>query len=387
MSGAAMQGDADPTEGHCDPAFAPLRDAFRENFAAHGELGAGLAVMHRGRLVVDLWGGWCDPSQTRRWQRDTLVCMMSVAKSVTALGVHALADDGLLDLDAPIARYWPEYGCHGKAATPLRWALCHLAGVPVVEGPPRGAIYDWQAMTSALAAQVPMVAPGTEPIYHTMTQGFLLGEVLRRVTGRSPGAFLRERIAGPLGMDYAIGLTPGQAARCATMVPAAGTVLAIAQSGDPTSLLARAWAQLPAAEDFNSPAWRAAEIPSANGHGTARAIATLYGALAQGGQVEGIRVISAAALERATALQWHARSAASGLTFRAALGFFLNCPPDRPMGPNPATFGHSGAGGAQSFADPAAGIGFCYAPNRMHGGIDIGPRAQNLIEALFRCLA
>jgi CubicO group peptidase (beta-lactamase class C family) len=194
-------------------------------------------------------------------------------------------------------------------------------------------------------------------------------------------------VAGPLGIDYAIGLSLDQAARCATMVPSAGNVLAIAQSGDPKSLLARAWAQLPAEEDFKSAAWRAAEIPSANGHGTARAIATFYGALAQGGRLGDVRLISAAALDRATTQQWHARSAASGLTFRAALGFFLNCPPDRPMGPNPATFGHSGAGGAQSFADPAAGIGFCYAPNRMHGGIDIGPRATTLIEALFRCVA
>lgn len=374
-------------EGDCDPAFAPLRDAFHENFTARGELGAAVAVMHRGRLVVDLWGGWQDQARQRRWAGETLVCMMSVAKSVTAFCVHALADDGLIDLDAPIARYWPDYDCHGKGATPVRWALCHLAGVPVVEGPPRGAIYDWNAMTAALAAQVPMVPPGGEPVYHTMTQGFLLGELVRRVTGLSLGRFLRQRVAAPLGIDYAIGLSPEQAARCATMVPAAGNLLAIAQSGDPTSLLARAWAQLPAEEDFNSAAWRAAEIPSANGHGTARAIATFYGALAQGGRLGDVRLISPVALERATTQQWHARSAASGLTFRAALGFFLNCPPDRPMGPNPATFGHSGAGGAQSFADPAAGIGFCYAPNRMHGGIDIGPRAKVLIEALFRCLA
>jgi CubicO group peptidase (beta-lactamase class C family) len=374
-------------EGECDPAFLPLRDAFRANFAEHGELGAAVAVMHRGRLVVDLWGGWQDPARQRRWERDSIVCMMSVAKSVTAFCVHALADDGLIDLDAPIARYWPDYGCHGKEATPVRWALCHLAGVPVVEGPPRGAIYDWNAMTQALAAQVPMVPPGGEAVYHTMTQGFLLGELVRRVTGVSLGQFLQRRVAGPLGIDYAIGLSPDQAARCATMVPSAGNVLAIAQSGDPKSLLARAWAQLPAEEDFNSAAWRASEIPSANGHGTARAIATFYGALAQGGRLGDVRLISSAALDRATTQQWHARSAASGLTFRAALGFFLNCPPDRPMGPNPATFGHSGAGGAQSFADPAAGIGFCYAPNRMHGGIDIGPRANGLIEALFRCVA
>jgi len=373
-------------DGLCDPAFAKLRDAFRANFAEHGECGAAVAVMQRGRLVVDLWGGWRDPARTQPWERDTTVCMMSVAKAVTALCVHALADDGLLDLDAPIARYWPEYGCHGKQDTPVRWALCHLAGVPVVEGPPRGAIYDWDAMTAAIVAQAPMVAPGTTPIYHTMTQGFLLGEIVRRVTGLTLGEFLRRRIAAPLGLDYAIGLVPEQQARCATMVPSAGTVLAIAQSGDPTSLLARAWAQLPAEEDFNSTAWRAAEIPSANGHGTARAIATLYGALAQGGRLGEQRILSADGLARATALQWHARSEASGLTFRAALGFFLNCPPDRPMGPNPATFGHSGAGGAQSFADPAAGIGFCYAPNRMHGGIDIGPRAQKLIETLFCCL-
>lgn len=369
-------------EGRCHPRFGPLKDAFARNFAEHGELGAALAVTRHGEMVVDLWGGWRDPGRGLRWERDTILCMMSVAKAVTALCVHVLADEGRIELDAPVARYWPEYGCQGKEATPVRWALCHLAGVPVIDGPPRGAIYDWGAMTSALAAQAPMVAPGTTPIYHTMTQGFLLGELVRRVTGTSLGGFLRARVAAPLGLDYAIGLDAAAMARCAEMVPSAGTVLALAQSGDPASLLARAWAQLPAEEDFNSPAWRGAEIPSANGHGTARAIAALYGALAMGGAP----LLSREALARATALQWHARSAASGLTFRAAMGFFLNCPPDRPMGPNPATFGHSGAGGAQSFADPAAGLGFCYAPNRMHGGIDIGPRAANLIESCFACL-
>lgn len=373
-------------QGDCAPAFERVREALRENFTRDGELGAAVAVYWRGAPVVDLWGGFQDSARQRPWERDTLVCLMSVAKAVTALCVHMLADRGQVDLDAPVARVWPEFAAEGKAAVPVAWVLSHLASVPVADAAPRGALFDWEAMTRAIAAQKPLWPPGTVACYHTATQGFILGEIVRRVTGQRIGAFLREQIAGPLGLDYHMGLTPSEEARCATMVPSAGNVLSAAQSGRASELLTRGWAQLPLNEDFNSHRWRTEEVPSVNGHGTARSIARLYAALAAGGTLDGVRLLRSATLAGAWVEQWVGKDVMSGLTLRCALGFYLNCPPDRPMGTSPRAFGHSGAGGAQSFGDPDNQIAFCYAPNRMHGGLDIGPRAARLIDAVYRCL-
>lgn len=373
-------------QGTCTPQFEGVRRALQQNFEDNDELGAAVAVYWRGAPVVDLWGGYQDAERRKTWNRDTLICQMSVAKAVTAFCVHVLADRGLVDLDAPVARYWPEFAAEGKGGVTVAWALSHLASVPVADAAPRGAIFDWEGMTRAIADQKPLWPPGTVPCYHTATQGFLLGEIVRRVSGQTLGTFLRREVSAPLGLDYQIGLTPAEEARCATMIPSAGNVLSAAQSGQVSDLLARGWAQLPLHEDFNSHRWRAGEVPSANGHGTARAIARLYAALAAGGSLDGVQLVRPETMERAWQQQWQGKDVMSGLTFRIALGFYLNCPPDRPMGPSPRAFGHSGAGGAQSFGDPDNQIAFCYTPNRMHSGFDIGPRAQRLIDALFRCL-
>lgn len=373
-------------QGICEPRFAKLREAFERNFVEDGEVGAAMSVTLDGVTVVDLWGGHRDAARTRPWERDTIVCMMSVAKAVSALCVHMLIDDGKIELDAPIARYWPEFAANGKETIPVRWILSHLAGVPVADAAGRGEMYDWAAMTRAIAAQVPLWAPGSTRCYHSATQGFVLGELVRRTADMTLGQFLRARVAAPLGLDYAIGLDDAAIARCADMILSPGTIFDAAQRGDRESLLGRAWYPLAEGEDFNSGAWRRAEIPSANGHGNARAIARLYGALACGGSLDGVRLISEAALAQAITEQWHGPSISSKLVFRTALGFFLSCPPDRPMGPNLRTFGHSGAGGAQGFADPDARLGFAYCPNRMHAGIDIGVRATRMIETTFACL-
>ncbi len=373
-------------DGECAPAFRRVRDAFAENFARRGEVGAAVAVYHRGRPVVDLWGGIADKASGRRWQRDTLVCMMSVAKGVSATLLHMLAGRGQIDIEAPIARYWPEFAAEGKGAIPVRWALSHVAGVPVIDGVARGNIYDRAAMVQGLERQKPSYPPGTARCYHTATMGFIVGELVRRITQRSLSRCLREDVGQAFGIDYHIGFEAEPNRHFATMIPSSGNVLSLAQANS-DSLIGKAWAQLPIEEDFNSERWRRAEIPSANGHGTASAIAKLYGILAIGGTIDGKKLIDRAALERATAEQWDDVEMLTKLRFRLGLGYFLNCPPSRPMGPNSATFGHSGAGGAQSFADPKLGLGFCYAPNNMHGGLDIGPRATALIDAAFASLA
>ena len=278
-------------DGTCDPAFQSVADAFAQNFETDDELGAAVAVTKDGELVVDLWGGHRDAERQLAWEQDTIVCMMSVGKAVSSLCIHMLADRGQLDLDAPVSQIWPAFAQNGKREIPVKWVLSHLSSVPVADAAPRGALYDWNAMTEAIAKQAPLWKPGTTPCYHTATQGFILGEILRNVTGQTLGEFVRNEISRPLRLDYQIGLTPAEEARCATMIPSAGNILSKAQS-DADSLLARGWAQLPADEDFNSHRWRACQIPSANGHGNARAIARLYGLLALGGAHDGVRLLS-----------------------------------------------------------------------------------------------
>lgn len=370
--------------GDCYPRFDAVRRAFVENFTNWGEHGAAVAVTLDAAPVVDLWGGFADAGRTRPWQRDTLVCMMSVAKGIIALCTHMLADRGQIDLDAPVARYWPAFSANGKDTLPVRYLLDHRAGLPVIEKPlPAGAIYKWNMMTQALAEQRPLFAPGSDRADQPVTMGFLVGELIRRVTGMMPGQFLQREVAEPLEVDYHIGLPMVHHERCAEFITAIeGSFF---DAPDPTSLRARALAQLPPTV-FNDAEFRSAEIPAINGHGTARGVARLYGVLAAGGEANGIRLLSGEALVRATAEQWRGSELLSGRERRMALGFALNLASFVPMGPNPRSFGHAGAGGAIGFADPDARIGFAYAPNRMHSGMSVSPRLQRLVDAVFSCL-
>jgi CubicO group peptidase (beta-lactamase class C family) len=295
-------------------------------------------------------------------------------------------DRGLLELDAPVVRYWPEFGRHGKQSITVRQIMSHLGGIPVTDAAEPGAIYDWQTMIRAIEAQVPIWPPGSTQFYHSATMGHLTGEILRRVTGKTVGQFLRSEVCGPLDADYAIGLTPAEAARCATMISSAGNVIGLAKAAPPDTLEARMWRPLPAEEDFNSERFRRAEIPAFNGHGTARGVATIYGALARGGELHGVRLLRGESLAPFIVDQPSGKPIASAVPLRMGLGFMLCSPPHRPMGPNLRSFGHTGAGGAQGFADPDAKIGFGYCMNRMHDGRDASPRPARLIDATFACL-
>lgn len=373
--------------GSSEPRFAAVREAFARNFANGQEQGAALAVYHRGRLVIDLWGGWRDAAGRQPWQSDTMACMMSVAKGVTTLCMGILHERGLLDLDARVTQYWPEFGQAGKEAVTVRQALGHLAGIPVLDNAQEGDFYDWQKMIRAIERQAPLWPPGTNQVYHSSTLGHIAGEILRRITGKSLGRFLRDEVSAKIGADYFIGLTPAEQARCAEMIPSPRNVVTAAKLGDQTTIAGRMWRPLPRDEDFNSTAWRASEIPSVNGHGTAKGVARIYGAVSHGGSIDGQRVIDAAALAPFLEVPGKAgKSEGSGLTLRMGLGFMLNSPPHRNMGRSLRAFGHSGAGGAQSFADPDNAVGFCYSPNRMHDGTDMDPRANALIEATYAAL-
>ncbi|HSV35359.1 MAG TPA: serine hydrolase domain-containing protein [Ramlibacter sp.] len=377
-----------PVHGQCAPGFEAVRDAFEENFVAEDEIGASVSVVLDGRKVVDLWGGWRDAACTQAWERDTIVCMMSVSKGVSATCLHMLIDRGLVDLDAPVARYWPEFAQAGKERVLVRHVLDHRAGLPILTEPlhPQ-AMFDHALMVQALARQAPLWEPGTQAGYHVHNQGFLIDEIVRRVTGRTLPQFLREEVTGPLGLDFQFGLPAADQARCADFIQATEGTIFAARNGDPGKIVSRAWDQLPDPLDLNSRQWREATITSASGHGNARAVARLYGALARGGELDGVRLMSTKTRDQAIAEQHNLVEVMMERPYHQALGYLLTSPPIVWMGPGPRSFGHHGVGGSIGLGDPDAKLGFAYAINKMHARPDNGPRARRLIEAVYRCMS
>ncbi|HET7344083.1 MAG TPA: serine hydrolase domain-containing protein [Methylomirabilota bacterium] len=367
--------------GRCAPGFEPVRDAFAEILGSGLEVGAALAVFIDKAPVVDVWGGHADAGRTRPWERDTLVNLYSVGKAVSAVCALRLVEAGRLDLDAPVARYWPEFAQAGKGELLVRYLLTHQAGLPAVARPlPPGASADWTLMTSALAAQAPWWTPGAAHGYHVNTQGFLLGEVIRRVTGTTYGTHLRESLAGPAGIDFFVGLDAGLEKRCADVIPRPPApeeeALRRALSADPARLSGldlmrfNAYQNPPELSGFgvvNTHAWRAAEVPSTNGHGNARAVARLYAALAGDGTLDGVHVLSPETIARAIEPQVDGEDVVLQRPTRFGLGVQLTMP-ERRLGPSPRAFGHFGAGGSLGFADPDARVAFAYAMNLGRAG-------------------
>jgi CubicO group peptidase (beta-lactamase class C family) len=381
-------------EGSCDRRFEAVRQAFAENFDKHGEVGAAVAVTIDGRPVVDLWGGFADKARTRPWIRDTIVNVYSATKGFAATCVNRLADQGLIDFDAPVARYWPEFAQTGKERLPVRYILSHRAGLPAIRKTlPADTLIRWDVMVSALAAEEPWWEPGTKHGYHALTLGYLLGEIVRRVTSHTIGAYCREQIAGPLGIDFHIGLDSREDARCAEVIaappPPPGETNPLAGDGDPESITMKAINNPPGAlklSTVNSRAWRGAEIPAANGHTNARAMARFYGCLACGGDLDAVHIMSPAQIQAAYTEQSYGPDVVMvGMTSRFGLGYRLT-QPAAPYGPNPHTFGHTGAGGSLGFADPDARIGFGYSMNQMGSARLLDPRVAILLKALYSSL-
>jgi CubicO group peptidase (beta-lactamase class C family) len=381
-------------EGSCDPRFARVRDAFAENFALRHEYGAAVAITIDGNPVVDLWGGHADKARTLPWTRDTIVNVFSTTKGLTAICAHRLVDQGRLDLDALVASYWPEFAQAGKDHIRVRQLLNHRAGLPALrKKQPDDVYYDWHAATAAIAAEEPWWVPGTKHGYHALTIGFLIGEVIRRVTGKSVGRYLRDEIAAPLGIDCHIGLDAKDDSRCGQMIqspappPDQVNIFKYAQE-NPESITAKAFFNPGTAMKLgavNSRAWRGAEIPAANGHTNARALARLYGALARGGEVDWIRVLEPAAIARCSTEESCGVDEVLLIPTRFSSGFMLTQPHNQ-MGPNPHSFGHPGAGGSLGFADPDIKLGFGYTMNKMGPYILIDPRARALIDAVYASL-
>ncbi len=383
--------------GQVDARFNRVREAFAANFATRGELGAAVAVTVGGRIVVDLWGGVADKHTARPWTRDTLTMVFSSTKGATALCAHLLCARGQLDLDAPVARYWPEFAAAGKASLPVRMLLNHQAGLPAVSEPlPAEALFDWPVMAKALAAQRPHWLPGSAHGYHATTFGWLVGEVVRRVSGRSLGTFFQEAVARPLGLEFWIGLPADQEPRVSTLrMPPPQlepTPLMLAML-DRESLTARAFLNprgLMTAGQVNSRAVRAAEIPAANGVTTANGLAGMYTPLACGGRHGGIELVDRETLVRMSRVESEGDDRILLLPTRFASGFMKsvdNRPGDSArFGPNSEAFGHVGAGGSVGMADPVARVAVGYVMNQMGPGVLLNPRGQALIDAVYDCL-
>lgn len=395
--------EAVPIDGRCDPRFSEVADEFRRNLAQRGDLGASVAITVDGEPAVDLWGGYADANRTTPWAADTIAVVMSCTKGATALCAHILAAEGELDFDAPVARYWPQYGRAGKEATLVRHLLNHQAGVPAVRTPLEpGAFYDQERMAQALAAEIPFWEPGTAYGYHGFTYGFLVAEIVRRVTGTSIGAFFRSEVAEPLGLDFAIGLAASEHARVTHLNPApppapgdAVPPFLVRAMTDPTSVQALMMANtgghfLP--EAWDAPAALEAEIPAAGGVGNARSLAALYAPLATDGRI-GRVAFSAGDIDRMGQVQSAVGSDQVLLgPGRWGLGFMKGAvtpagvePPARIVLSERA-FGHLGHGGSIGFADPGAGVSFAYVMNQMAPDAGLSATGQSLVDAMYRAL-
>ena len=385
-------------DGDVAPGFERVRDVFGDNFERNGDVGAAVCVYRHGRKMVDLRGGLADAGTGRPWKPDTLQLVYSATKAATATCAHLLAQRGELDLDKPAAYYWPEFAAEGKADIPVRWLLSHRAGLPVIDNPiPLADLLAWDPMAAALAAQRPVWEPGTAHGYHGRTFGWLVGEVIGRVSGRSVGTFFAEEIAAPAGLDFFIGLPAAERGRVSRMViddPPGAEVADIPLDQipeqfrelakaftDPASLMNRAFALSTPDIDFNAREAQAAEIPSSNGICTADGLARLYAGLI--GEVDGVRILDADTTTAAIAEQAAGIDRVLLVPSRYASGFML--PTDEaPLG-GPTSFGHPGRGGSLGFADPECGIAFGYVVSHIRQDLNDN-RAGLLVQAVRTCL-
>ena len=394
-----MDANASQIQGDCDDRFLAVKDEFRRNFQERSELGAAIAIHLDGEPVVDLWGGVAEPSTGRPWDQDSIVRVFSIAKAMTAICMHVLIDRGLIDLDAPVAQYWPEFATNGKSDITVATVMSHQAGLPVWQAElPKDGLLDWDAAVRALAREKPIWEPGTCHGYHGTTIGFLEGELIRLVTGKTVGSFLREEVAGPLQADAWIGLPESEEPRVAEV----SIVEADPNSAMFAKLMAEpnwvGWKLIHNTGGTNDPAnintraYRAAENPSVGGVASARGLARLFSPFSRDGAVDGLRLVRPTALPAMR----HPRSASDcDLMLRLPTTFSLGFAKSwgaRKSGPGnhviigEQAFGAPGRGGSIGFADGEAKISFGYVMNRHGGGVGLNDRGQSLVDAAYRAL-
>jgi CubicO group peptidase (beta-lactamase class C family) len=368
--------------GYCDPRFSAVKGAFAKNFESALEVGSSFAVTLDGEYVVDLWAGYSDAARTIPWQEDTITLVYSTTKVMTALCALILVDRGQLDLDSPVSHYWPEFARGGKERVQVRWLLSHSAGLSGFDEPlPVEALYDWNRITDILARQEPWWEPGTRSGYHMITFGYLVGELVRRASGKSLGTFFRNEVALPLGADFHIGLAQEHDPRVADLIPPP-TMKAV--SVTPESIAGRTLFNPPIIPAYSDRAWRVSEIPSSNGHGNARSAARIGSLLACGGELAGRRLLSQATIARAIEEQYDDTDLVLGVPLRWGLGFALAN--GRLPFLNPRTFYWGGFGGSWLEMDPDARMCFSYVMNRLVVDPGGDPRVARLRNALFSCM-
>jgi len=374
--------------GWVDYDFEPVLDAFTENFDKRGEVGGAVCVYMDGRPVVDLWGGLADATAGREWDADTVTLVYSSTKGVTSVCANLLIEQGRLDPDATVARYWPEFAANGKEAITVRQVLSHQAGLPYVVGDfTLDDALAWDPVVRAIAAQAPIWEPGTKHGYHMRTFGWMAGEIVRRIDGRTIGAFWRDEIADPLGLDFWIGLPEEIEPRVARLVPPESDLGALLAKLGPDLLLTQVFSSPGGLfgynEMWNSRALHACELPSSNGIGDARSLARMYASCI--GDVDGVRTLHAATVAAATVEQACGKDAVLMSDSCFGLGFMLGA--SFGAANPPSAFGHAGAGGSLAFADPETGIGFGYVMNDLRFDAKEGdPRSTELVQAVYRSL-
>ena len=395
-------------QGWTAPGFEGVRDAFQANLDGGTEVGAAFSAYHRGQKVADLWGGVADQETGRPWEEDTIVLVFSTTKGATAICANRLAQRGELDVDAPVAEYWPEFARNGKADIPVRYLLSHQSGLAWVDGDMTAEeALSWEPVIEALENQHPHWEPGSVHGYHATTYGWLVGEVIRRISGRSVGTFLADEVTGPLGLDFWIGLPESEEPRVAPLISfippsVSEDMKAVAESGKepdpitdlilqfmgPDTKLGKALTAPGGAfsdtDIFNSRAMHAAEVPAANGIGDARSIARMYAACL--GEVDGIRLLTPEQVALATTQQTEGpNTVLLDMDIQFGLGFMLRS--DLLALGGPRSFGHFGAGGSVGWADPEAELSFGYVMNRMDMGLAGDLRSYNLVNACYAALA
>ena len=384
--GPAIQLEA---QGKVDEGFVPVVDSFLEGFSAGRDIGASLAVYLEGQLVIDLHAGHCDRKKSREWQSDTLCCLFSMTKGIAATCVLQAVSEGLIGLDVPVAEYWEGFANNGKDKITTRHILAHQSGLVGFHEPvDRDFLYDWEAVVALLAAETPWWQPGEQHGYHARSFGFLLGEILRRVAGRTVGQWIEERLVAD--GELIIGLTPDQIDRCADMVTAR------IRAGQKTELTPERREMMSMFQDLttptgaafqnpsmgpaymNSTAFRTAEMPAMNGHGTALGVASMYSRINQ--------LLEPAVMDEATRVQSEGKDQVLRSYSKFGLGYMLY-DPRSPIGVKPGSFGHAGAGGSMAFYDPERQLAFCFAMNQMQDGVVTGgTSAMQVAHAVYDCL-
>jgi len=371
-------------KGFCDEQFTSVKEAFKLNFAEGLEVGASFAATLNGKFIINIWGGHADAAQTLPWEENTIVNVYSTTKVMTAICTLMLVDRGLLDLDAPVAKYWPEFAQNGKEKLPVRFLLSHTSGLSgwekkiTVED-----LYDWDKVANLLAAQKPWWEPGTKSGYHSSTFGNLLGELVRRITGKPIGTFFKEEVAEPLKADFHIGLPEEFDYRVGELIPPPPMNINQNSKIDPNSIAFKTGLNpLMNPEETKTRAWRAAELPADNGHCNARALARITSAIACGGEVDGVRLMSMDTIEKALEEQSYGTDLVLMVPIRFGLGFGLQNK-ERPIGPNQNVLYWGGWGGSVSIMDLDAKLSIAYVMNKMVTTTIGDPRSTRLIEALY----